>query len=108
MAPIPGDSSKHDAARGPSTPSLDHLVGRHEQCLGNCEAERLCCLQVDDQLELDGLLDGQISRFVTFEAELLGVCTSLPDAATARWYYSAAIDPGVFGREAILRRTMSM
>ena len=27
---------------------------------------------------------------------------------TARWNYSAAIDPGVFAWEAILRRTMSM
>src|SRR5215470_19337182 len=33
---------------------------------------------------------------------------SLPDAATARRNYSVAIDPGVFAREAILRRTMSM
>ena len=37
-----------------------------------------------------------------------GRCASLPDAATARRYYSAAIGPGVFAREAILRRTMSM
>ena len=35
-------------------------------------------------------------------------CTSSPDAATARWNYSAAIEPGVFARDAILRRTMSM
>ena len=33
-------------------------------------------------------------------------CASSPDAA--RWNYSAAFDPGVFAREAILRRTMSM
>ena len=37
-----------------------------------------------------------------------GRCASLPDAATARRHYSAAIAPGVFAREAILRRTMSM
>src|SRR6516162_11695426 len=36
MAPVPGDSPKTpawhiDAVRGPSTPSLDHLVGAGEQ-----------------------------------------------------------------------------
>jgi hypothetical protein len=55
------------------------------------ETERFGGLEIEDQLDLDGLLDLQISRFVTFEARIAGCCcTSLPDAATARW--------GLFGR----------
>jgi hypothetical protein len=52
---------------------LDHLVGSGKQRLWNAETERFGGLEIDDQLDLDGLLDRQISRLVTFEAELLGV-----------------------------------
>jgi hypothetical protein len=88
---------------------LENLVGAAEQRKRARNPKRLGSFEVKYQLDLDGLLDRQISRFVTFEAELLGVVApSFPDAATARWYYSAAFVPGVFAREAILRRTMSM
>src|SRR5205814_7349773 len=46
--------------RGPSTPSLDHLVGAGEKRLRHDEAERLRSLDVNDQLELGRLLDRQI------------------------------------------------
>ena len=58
---------------------LDHLVGAAEQRKRARNPKRLGSFEVKYQLDFDGLL-----------------------------YYSAAIDPGVFAREAILRRTMSM
>ena len=42
--------------------SLDHLVGKGEQLVGHCKAERLCGLEVDHQLELDWGLDRQLAR----------------------------------------------
>src|SRR6516165_11554447 len=51
-----------DAARGPSTPSFDHLVGEREQLVRNLEAERLGGRDVDDEIELGRLLDRQVVR----------------------------------------------
>src|SRR5215467_3742096 len=42
--------------------SLNHLVGPAEQRLWNREAQGLGALEVDDQLELGGLLHRQIAR----------------------------------------------
>src|SRR4029453_5750254 len=72
MAPVPGDSPKTpvwhvDAARGPSTPSFDHLVGAGDECPRDLEAERLSCLKVDDQLDFRGLLDCQVGRLFALE-----------------------------------------
>ena len=39
---------------------LDHLVRLEEEHRGDREAKRLCGLEVDDELELHGLLDGQV------------------------------------------------
>jgi hypothetical protein len=36
----------------------------------NLEAERLGCLEVDDQLEFGGLFDGEVGGFGTFEDPL--------------------------------------
>ena len=52
---------------------LDHLVGAAEQRKRARNPKRLGRFEVKYQLDVDGLLDRQISRFVTFEAELLGV-----------------------------------
>ena len=40
----------------------DHLVSQHAQGRGKGEAKRLGGLEVDHQLELCGLLDGQVAR----------------------------------------------
>src|SRR6266436_2354418 len=68
MAPVPGDSSKTpvwhvDAARGPSTPSFDHLVGGGEQRRRNFQAERLGGLKIDHKLKLVRLHYWQVSGF---------------------------------------------
>jgi hypothetical protein len=36
---------------------FDDFIGAHKQALRNFEAERLCCLEVDDKLELGRLHD---------------------------------------------------
>jgi len=46
----------------PAAASLDRLIRPQQQRRRNREAERLRGLEVDDQLELGGLLDGKISR----------------------------------------------
>src|SRR5262245_23075729 len=50
-----------DAARGPSTPSLDHLVGGYEQLVRYCQVECLRGLQIDHQFELGLPFDWQVA-----------------------------------------------
>src|SRR4051794_9851214 len=38
-----------DAAKGPSTPSLDHLVGAADYLLWNSETKRRGCLEINHQ-----------------------------------------------------------
>src|SRR5437899_1495427 len=40
---------------------LDHLIRSQQESLRNRQTERLGCFEVDDQLELGGLLDRQIT-----------------------------------------------
>src|SRR5262245_50449078 len=47
--------------------SFDHLVGAGEQRGWDLDPERLGGLQVDHELELGGLLDGQIGRLFAFQ-----------------------------------------
>jgi len=54
-APPPGDG-----------PSLDHVVGAQQERSREGQAEGLRGLEVDDQLELGGLLDRQIGGLAPF------------------------------------------
>src|SRR5262249_52141718 len=56
-----------DAARGPSTPSFDHLIGAGEQGCRYVEVERLRRLQVDHQLVLSRRLHWQIGGLLAFK-----------------------------------------
>src|SRR5262245_536749 len=46
---------------------FDHLVGTAEERDRDGEAQRLGRLEVNDQLDFSGLLDGQVSRFLALE-----------------------------------------
>src|SRR6516164_8426868 len=56
-----------DAARGPSTPSFDYLVGEREELVGNFEVECLRGLEIDHKLELGRLHDREVGRLLSFE-----------------------------------------
>src|SRR6476660_8626929 len=56
-----------DAARGPSTPSLDHLISAGLQRQGHNKRERLCGLEVDHKFELGRQNHRQIARFLALE-----------------------------------------
>src|SRR5262249_39947141 len=44
--------------------SFDNTTSARKQCRRQFEAERLGCLEVDEQLNLCGLLDGQIGQLL--------------------------------------------
>src|SRR5689334_7157290 len=50
-----------------SSRSLDHLVRLQEQLLRNRQPDRLRSLQVDDELDLRGLLDGEVGGLRALE-----------------------------------------
>src|SRR5438132_11287815 len=56
-----------DAARGPSTPSLDHLVGAGDERRRDVKAKRLRGLEVNDQLELRRLLHRKLAGLRALE-----------------------------------------
>jgi hypothetical protein len=53
--------------RSPCCASFDHLVGKHQQFVGNVETEGLGALEVDYQLKLGRLEDRQIGRLLSLE-----------------------------------------
>jgi hypothetical protein len=52
--------------------SLDHLVGAGEEGLRHGEAERVGCLQIDDQLEFGRSMNREVCRLCSIE-DLSGV-----------------------------------
>src|SRR5215467_11115067 len=48
-------------------PLFDHLVGEREQLRRNCEAKRLCRLEINQKLKFGGLYDWQVGRPFAFE-----------------------------------------
>src|SRR5215207_6089209 len=57
--------------------SFDHLVGLRLKRERNGEAERACRLEIDDQLELGGPLDGQVGGFRALQ-DLVDIGRGLP------------------------------
>src|SRR6266496_2135246 len=70
MSPTaPTNAKCHEETHATAANSVlfDHFVGAREQRGRDSEAERLRGSKVDYQLELGGLLDGQIARLCPFE-----------------------------------------
>src|SRR5262245_23734553 len=70
-----------DAARGPSTPSFDHLVGAGEHARWQLKADRLGGLQIDHQLELGWRLHRKVGRLLAPEdaVDVTGRASELVD-----------------------------
>src|SRR5215831_20005610 len=56
-----------DAARGPSTPSFNHLVGVLQKVQRRIEAQGLRGLEINDEFEARRLHDGKIGRLFALE-----------------------------------------
>src|SRR6266576_1949144 len=54
-------------ALGTRASSLDHLGGAGEQRRRECESERFCRLEIDQELKLSGLINWDVARFGPFQ-----------------------------------------
>ena len=72
--------------------SLDDLVRAHQDGLRDREPESVGSLQVNDQFDLRGLLDGQVGRLSTLENLVHEVC-GLSEAVGEAWPVRAIRPP---------------
>src|SRR4030095_116149 len=63
---------------------LDDRVGAHQEWLRNCESQCFGGLEVDDQIELGGLLNREVSRFGALEDPVHKVCGAPTNVGQAR------------------------
>src|SRR6516225_4281113 len=63
-----------DAARGPSTPSLDHLVGAGDERWRQVETERLGGFEVEHSFVLGRRLNRQVGRLLALEDTIDVAC----------------------------------
>src|SRR5262249_22639567 len=66
--------------------SLTDLIRASQERRRNGKTERLRCLQTDDQLELRGLLDGQVARSRSFQDLVTYVAARRWSSATPAAY----------------------
>src|SRR6266851_727082 len=90
-------------------PSLDYLIRPLQERRGDRQAEGLGGLQVDDQLELGGLLDRQVSGIGALENLVDVDGRSLPrrvktDAVRKKTTRRSPCSPGVCSRESVAHR----
>src|SRR5216117_4012868 len=74
--------------------SLNHLTRAHEQRRRDRQPQGLRTLQIDDQFEFRGLLDGEVARLCTLE-DLVDEGSSAPepgDEVRAEGNEAAAVD----------------
>ena len=97
-----------NARRPISRLSLDEFVGPDENGLGNREPKRLRGLEIDDQVELGGLLDGKIRRLRAFQnlvhipcgpSHELDKARAVGHEATTFWKFSVKGNRGQFATQ---------
>src|SRR6266446_4958682 len=71
-------SSVMNARRFMANHSFNHLVGAGEQGRGHVEAESLCRLEIDQELEFGGLINWDVARFGPFE-DLMHIIGHAPE-----------------------------
>src|SRR5215471_16516412 len=64
---MPPPTMVMNARRSITLRSLNDLVGSHQQRLWDRQPQRLRGLQIDDKLELRGLLDGEVAGVRTLQ-----------------------------------------
>src|SRR6516162_6686559 len=95
-----------DAARGPSTPSFNHLVGAQQERLRDRQAERLGGGQVDDEIELGGLLDRDVTRLRSAQ-NLVNIISGAPELLRKAWPIGHETSPFNVFTSAVHRRQSS-